>query len=254
MGAYKTRSDRLMLMRQIKNLKDMDSNLGGDLEVSSRTFLSGVQIVRTGKKPEVKYDSDNEEDNEQLQCVQYIQQQQKVLTGGKTSVTVNSNSGSRPTISYGEDPKKKKLDDDEARRRAAEEARNRAIEEARKKNLQKESGKLKSIEEEALQKHKDNEARRKREEEEARRREREERERKKREEEEAKRREKEDRERKQREEEEARRREKEEEEAAMKKAREELQKKIANTSSGKYEEELNRRRAEFSMKMGTNSF
>ena len=42
-----------MLMRQIKNLKDMDSNLGGDLEVSSRTFLSGVQIVRTGKKPEV---------------------------------------------------------------------------------------------------------------------------------------------------------------------------------------------------------
>ena len=51
--AYKTRSDSLMLMRQIKNLKDMDSNLGGDLEVSSRTFLSGVQIVRTGKKPEV---------------------------------------------------------------------------------------------------------------------------------------------------------------------------------------------------------
>merc|ERR1712073_173459 len=128
-------------------------------------------IVRTGKKPEVTYDSDNEEDNEQLQCVQYIQQQQKVLTGGKTSVSVNSNSGSRPTISYGED---------------------------RKKNLQKESGKLKSIEEEALQKHKDNEARRKREEEEAKRREREERERKKREEEEARRREKEERERKKR--------------------------------------------------------
>merc|ERR1712203_1336375 len=99
-------------MRQIKSLKDLGSNLGGDLETSSITFLSGVQIVRTGNKPRVTYDSDNEEDNEQLQCVQYIQQQQKVLTGGKTSVTVNSSSGSRPTISYGEDPKKKKLDDD----------------------------------------------------------------------------------------------------------------------------------------------
>ena len=55
------------------------------------------------------YDSDNEEDNEQLQCVQYIQQQQKVLTGGKTSATVNSNSSSRPSIEYGEDTKKKKL-------------------------------------------------------------------------------------------------------------------------------------------------
>ena len=53
MGTYKTRSDSLMLMRQIKNLKDLGSNLGGDLETSSRTFLSGVQIVRTGKKPEV---------------------------------------------------------------------------------------------------------------------------------------------------------------------------------------------------------
>ena len=42
-----------MLMRQIKNLKDHGSNLGGDLETSSRTFLSGVQIVRTGHKPEV---------------------------------------------------------------------------------------------------------------------------------------------------------------------------------------------------------
>ena len=53
MGSYKTRSDSLMLMRQIKNLKDHGSNLGGDLETSSRTFLSGVQIVRTGHKPEV---------------------------------------------------------------------------------------------------------------------------------------------------------------------------------------------------------
>ena len=51
--AYKTRSDSLMLMRQIKNLKDLDSDLAGNLEVSSRTFLSGVQIVRTGNKPEV---------------------------------------------------------------------------------------------------------------------------------------------------------------------------------------------------------
>ena len=53
MSGYKTRSDSLMLMRQIKNLKDLGSNLGGDLETSSRTFLSGVQIVRTGNKPEV---------------------------------------------------------------------------------------------------------------------------------------------------------------------------------------------------------
>ena len=44
-----------MLMRQIKNLKDLGSNLGGDLETSSRTFLSGVQIVRTGNKPEVNF-------------------------------------------------------------------------------------------------------------------------------------------------------------------------------------------------------
>ena len=51
--AYKTRSDSLMLMRQIKNLKDLGSDLGGNLETSSRTFLSGVQIVRTGNKPEV---------------------------------------------------------------------------------------------------------------------------------------------------------------------------------------------------------
>ena len=52
--AYKTRSDSLMLMRQIKNLKDLGSDLGGGLEASSRTFLSGVQIVRTGNKPEVR--------------------------------------------------------------------------------------------------------------------------------------------------------------------------------------------------------
>ena len=51
--AYKTRSDSLMLMRQIRNLKDLGSDLGGNLETSSRTFLSGVQIVRTGNKPEV---------------------------------------------------------------------------------------------------------------------------------------------------------------------------------------------------------
>ena len=43
-----------MLMRQIKNLKDLDSNLGNDLESSSRTFMSGVQIVRTGRKPDVR--------------------------------------------------------------------------------------------------------------------------------------------------------------------------------------------------------
>ena len=55
MGTYKTRSDSLMLMRQIKNLKDLGSNLGGDLETTSRTFLSGVQIVRTGNKPEVNF-------------------------------------------------------------------------------------------------------------------------------------------------------------------------------------------------------
>ena len=54
MSGYKTRSDSLMLMRQIKNLKDLGSNLGGDLETSSRTFLSGVQIVRTGNKPQVE--------------------------------------------------------------------------------------------------------------------------------------------------------------------------------------------------------
>ena len=53
MSGYKTRSDSLMLMRQIKSLKDLGSNLGGDLETSSRTFLSGVQIVRTGNKPQV---------------------------------------------------------------------------------------------------------------------------------------------------------------------------------------------------------
>ena len=55
MSGYKTRSDSLMLMRQIKSLKDLGSNLGGDLETSSRTFLSGVQIVRTGNKPQVLF-------------------------------------------------------------------------------------------------------------------------------------------------------------------------------------------------------
>ena len=55
MSGYKTRSDSLMLMRQIKNLKDLGSNLGGDLETSSRTFLSGVQIVRTGNNPQVVF-------------------------------------------------------------------------------------------------------------------------------------------------------------------------------------------------------
>ena len=49
-----------------------------------------------------------------------------------------------------------------------------------------------------------------------------------------------------------RRKKQEEEEAAGRKAREELKKKIANTSAGKYEEELNRRRAEISFKMGGN--
>merc|ERR1711953_532540 len=83
--AYKTRSDSLMLMRQIKNLKDLGSDLGGGLEASSRTFLSGVQIVRTGNKPEARFESDDEEDNEQIQCVKYIEHQQKVLTSRDTN-------------------------------------------------------------------------------------------------------------------------------------------------------------------------
>jgi len=136
MSGYKTRSDSLMLMRQIKNLKDLGSNLGGDLETSSRTFLSGVQIVRTGNNPQVSYDSDNEEDNEQLQCVEYIQHQQKVLTGADTAILAQTSiSGVR---SIKEEDAKKNLDDSEARRKAAEEARNRAIEEARRKRHEEE--------------------------------------------------------------------------------------------------------------------
>merc|ERR1712037_262421 len=158
MSGYKTRSDSLMLMRQIKSLKDLGSNLGGDLETSSRTFLSGVQIVRTGNKPQVTYDSDNEEDNEQLQCVEYIQHQQKVLTGATATVTSNQS----PRSAKEEDVKKQKLDDDEARRKAAEDARNQAIEEARRKRqLDEEARRKQQEEEESRRKQIEDERRRK---------------------------------------------------------------------------------------------
>ena len=53
--SYKTRSDSLMLRRQIRHLKDYGSELGDDLETDSKSFLGGVQIVRTRNRniPEV---------------------------------------------------------------------------------------------------------------------------------------------------------------------------------------------------------
>ena len=53
--SYKTRSDSLMLRRQIRHLKESGSDLGDDLESDAASFLSGVQIVRTRNRniPEV---------------------------------------------------------------------------------------------------------------------------------------------------------------------------------------------------------
>merc|ERR1712029_1062324 len=156
-----------MLMRQIKSLKDLGSNLGGDLETWAREHSSAGCIVRTGNKPQVTYYSDNEEDNEQLQCVEYIQHQQKVLTGATATVT----STQSPRSAKEEDVKKQKLDDDEARRKAAEEARNRAIEEARRKRqLDEEARRKQQEDEESRKKQIEEERRRKASEEEEKRR------------------------------------------------------------------------------------
>ena len=53
--SYKTRSDSLMLRRQIRHLKEAGSEIGSELEGDAADFLGGVQIVRTRNKniPEV---------------------------------------------------------------------------------------------------------------------------------------------------------------------------------------------------------
>ena len=61
----RTSSDTLKLRRLITSLKETGSELGGQLEDQSNSYITGVQIVKSNNRNTVRFDSDDEEgDNE----------------------------------------------------------------------------------------------------------------------------------------------------------------------------------------------
>ena len=62
----RTSSDTLKLRRLITSLKETGSELGGQLENQSNSYITGVQIVRSNNRNTVRFDSDEEDDNNEI--------------------------------------------------------------------------------------------------------------------------------------------------------------------------------------------
>ena len=63
----RTASDSLKLRRLITSLKETGSDLASQLEDQSASFFTGVQVVRSNNANRVRFDSD-EEDNDEFSC------------------------------------------------------------------------------------------------------------------------------------------------------------------------------------------
>ena len=60
----RTASDSLKLRRLITSLKETGSDLAGQLEDQSASFFTGVQVVRSNNANRVRFDSDEEDNDE----------------------------------------------------------------------------------------------------------------------------------------------------------------------------------------------